>query len=54
MNLQITKMQIKDFEIIKDCLQKDFDDFWSPSLLKKELENNQKLNSHYFIAKNRK
>ncbi len=54
MDIKITKMQIEDLEIIKDCLLEDFDDFWSYSVLKQELENKQNLNSNYFVAKNSK
>ena len=51
MEIKITNMQISDFEMIKNCLLKDFDDFWTPSVLKQELENSQNLNSYYFVAK---
>ncbi len=39
MKLEITKMQLSDFEQIKENLTKDFDDFWSTNTLKEELEN---------------
>ncbi len=51
-NIKISKMQISDINKIKDCLLQDFDDFWSVSVLKQELENKQNLNSNYFVAKN--
>ncbi len=44
----IEKMTIKDYEIIKDNLQEEFDEFWSASILKSELENK---NSKYIVAK---
>ncbi len=43
MKLEITKMQLSDFEQIKDNLVKDFDDFWSESTLKQELENKNRI-----------
>ena len=43
MELEITKMQLSDFEQIKDKLQKEFDDFWTPSTLKQELENKNRF-----------
>ena len=51
MNIKIEKMTLDDFEQIKNCLTEEFDDFWSPTMLKQELENKQNLNSHYFVAK---
>lgn len=39
MNAEITKMDLSDYEKIKDNLQKDFDDFWTKESLKQELEN---------------
>ena len=44
-------MTLEDLNIIKDCLLEEFDDFWSYNVLKQELENNQNLNSQYFVAK---
>ena len=38
-NIEISKMTISDFEEISSTLLKDFDDFWQPSTLKKELQN---------------
>ena len=49
-NLIIDKMNLKDFEQIKENLQKDFDDFWNANILESELKNN---NSLYFVAKNK-
>ena len=51
MNIKIEKMTLDDFEQIKNCLTEEFDDFWSPTMLKQELENKQNLSSHYFVAK---
>lgn len=47
-NLSISIMNIQDLEVIKDILEKDFDDFWNYSILKSELEN---PHSVYFVAK---
>lgn len=41
-------MTLTDFENIKEDLQKDFDEFWTPSILKSELESE---NSKYIVAK---
>lgn len=46
--IEIEEMTLSDFEEIKDTLQKDFDEFWTPSILKSELENNL---SKYVVAK---
>lgn len=46
--IEITKMTLDDFEEIKDNLQTEFDEFWTPSVLKSELENS---NSKYIVAK---
>lgn len=43
MEVEITKMQLSDFEQIKDNLQNEFDDFWTPSILKQELENKNRI-----------
>lgn len=48
MNLSIEKMTLNDLETISDILYSDFDDFWSTSILKLELEN---PNTYYLIAK---
>ena len=46
--MEILEMNLKDFEKIKDSLQEEFDDFWTPSILKSELESE---NSKYIVAK---
>ncbi len=46
--IKIEKMSLLDFETIKDSLQSEFDDFWTQSILKSELENE---NSKYIVAK---
>lgn len=46
--MQILEMNLDDFEQIKDCLQEEFDEFWTPNILKSELES---PNSKYIIAK---
>ncbi len=47
-NITITNMTIQDLLSIQDILETDFDDFWSFSILKDELENS---NSNYLTAK---
>lgn len=47
-NLKISNMTISDFEIISPILSLDFDSFWSPEVLKGELNNE---NSQYIVAK---
>ncbi len=51
MKLEITKMQLSDFEQIKDNLIQDFDDFWSESTLKQELENKNRIRLILHISK---
>ncbi len=46
--MQILEMNLDDFEQIKDCLQEEFDEFWTPNILKSELES---PNSKYIVAK---
>ena len=46
--IKITEMTIKDFEEIKENLQEEFDEFWTPNILKSELESNL---SKYVVAK---
>lgn len=53
MEIKINKMQLEDLEKIQDCLLQEFDDFWSPTILKEELENSHNLNSYYFVAKHK-
>ncbi len=43
MKIEITKMQLSDFEQIKNRLQEEFDDFWTPEMLKQELENKNRV-----------
>lgn len=43
MKTEITKMQLSDFEKIKNDLKNDFDDFWTPDMLKQELENKNRI-----------
>ena len=50
-NLIIKKMNLNDFEQIKNNLQTDFDEFWNANILESELKNN---NSLYFVARNEK
>lgn len=47
-NLEISEMTLLDLETIQDILISDFDDFWSVSTLKSELQNS---NSKYIVAK---
>ena len=47
--IKITEMTFEDFEEIKEKLQTDFDEFWTPSILKSELESDL---SKYIVAKN--
>ena len=46
--IKIEKMVLEDFEKIKENLQKEFDDFWTPSILESELRNE---NSKYIVVK---
>lgn len=45
--IKIREMNLEDFEKIKENLQADFDEFWTPSILKSELESQ---NSKYIVA----
>lgn len=47
----IENMTLNDFEQIKDNLIEEYDDFWKPSILKSELENE---NSKYILVKENK
>ena len=47
--IEIFDMTLADFEEIKDVLIDEFDDFWSPSILKSELVGD---NKKYIVAKN--
>lgn len=53
MDLKITKMKLSDFEQIKNNLQQDFDDFWTPSILKQELENKNRFRFLLYSGKRR-
>lgn len=46
--IEIKEMTFCDFEEIKDILQTDFDEFWTPGVLKSELESDL---SKYVVAK---
>lgn len=46
--IEIKEMTLSDFEEIKEILQTDFDEFWTPSILKSELESDL---SKYIVAK---
>ena len=48
MNLNFSNMNISDLNEIKDILVSDFDDFWTYSILKDELNSSS---SHYIVAK---
>ena len=47
-NAQIYKMTMSDLDEISDILYSDFDDFWTVSTLKSELQN---PNSQYIVTK---
>ena len=49
-NIEIFDMTLQDFEEIKDILISEFDDFWSPEILKNELIGE---NKKYIVAKNK-
>lgn len=46
--IEIKEMTFSDFEEIKDNLQTDFDEFWTPGVLKSELKSDL---SKYIVAK---
>ena len=46
--IEIKEMMIQDFEKIKDILITDFDDFWTPDILKNEILGE---NKKYIVAK---
>ena len=48
MNIQIQPMTQQDLKQIEEILTTDFDEFWTPSIFEKELNN---PNSSYFVAK---
>ena len=41
--MYIDKMEISDFELIKNRLKSDFDDFWNENILKQELLNTDSI-----------
>ena len=41
--MYIDKMGISDFELIKNSLKSDFDDFWNENILKQELLNTDSI-----------
>ncbi len=47
MEIEISKMSLSNLEEIKDILFSEFDDFWTYTIFKSELQN---PNSQYFIA----
>ncbi len=49
MSIHIKEMTITDLEEIKDILYSDFDDFWTYSILKEEIESK---NSYFVVGKN--
>lgn len=46
--MEISEMTLADYEVIKDKLHEEYDEFWTESILKKELED---LNSKYIVIK---
>ena len=46
--IKIEKMTFEDFKSIENVLQTEFDEFWTSSILKSELENDL---SRYIVAK---
>ena len=48
-NIEISDMCMDDFEQIKDILKNEFDDFWTPDILKSEINGE---NKKYIVAKN--
>ncbi len=46
--MQISNMTYSDYEQIKDKLIDEFDDFWTPTILEKEIQN---PNCKYIVAK---
>lgn len=47
MEVKIRKMTLQDFYKIEEILESEFDEFWKPSILRSELENQ---NSKYIVA----
>ena len=48
--MYIEKMDMSDFELIKNNLKSDFDDFWNENILEQELLNNERI---YLVAKSK-
>lgn len=48
--MYIEKMDMSDFELIKNNLKSDFDDFWNENILEQELLNNEHI---YLVAKSK-
>ena len=46
--IEISKMSLEDFELIKSTLITEFDDFWNSETLENELKSK---NSYYIVAK---
>lgn len=46
--MEISEMTLADYEVIKDKLHEEYDEFWTESILKKELED---VNSKYIVIK---
>ena len=51
MDLEIVKMELSDFEKIKDDLQEKFDDFWTTEALRQELENKNRIRFTLYSGK---
>jgi ribosomal-protein-alanine N-acetyltransferase len=49
--MEILEMTLNDFDLIKNVLQDEFDEFWNANILKSELEN---PNTKYIVAKDGK
>ena len=45
--IAINEMTLEHYEKIKDVLKEEFDDFWTPTILKSEIESQ---NSKYIVA----
>lgn len=46
--MEILEMTLQDLKEIEDVLEREFDEFWTPSILESELKNK---NSKYIVAK---
>ena len=47
--IKIEKMTLEHFDLIKENLQNEFDDFWTPNVLKSELESINSGSCKYWI-----